>query len=75
MTTIRISNLEVPGFDLLSDEESYLNELNNDEFVLTRGGATPAATLVVVGSVAASIGISISLKKFHDKKEGFTSFL
>lgn len=78
MPTIRISDLNVPGFDLLSDEESYLNEINNDEFDLTRGAGTPAvaASIVAVsGAVAVSISVSKELKKFHDRREGFTSFL
>ncbi|MDZ8134786.1 MAG: hypothetical protein RM049_05705 [Nostoc sp. DedQUE04] len=78
MSTIRISNLSVPGFDLLSDEESYLNEINNDEFDLTHGGATPAiaaSILAVSGAVGVSIAVSKEVKKFHDRREGFTSFL
>lgn len=75
MSTIRISNLSAPGFDLLSDEESYLNEINNDEFDWIHGGASPAAVTLVVSAVAGSIAVSKATKEFHDRTEGFTSFL
>ncbi|MBN4005260.1 hypothetical protein [Nostoc sp. LPT] len=72
MTTIHISNLEVPGFALLSDEESYLNEINNDEFNLTRGGASPAVVLILE-SIAASLAISVSARQVHDANWGIFS--
>ncbi|MBD2607482.1 hypothetical protein H6G81_23885 [Scytonema hofmannii FACHB-248] len=78
MTTIRISNLNVSGLDLLSDEESYLNEINKEEFDWIHGGGSPVGVAVVAGIVgifAGSVAVSKELKKFHDRRDGFTSFL
>ncbi len=78
MSTIRINDINVSGLDLLSDEESYLNEINNEEFDWIHGGGSPVGIAVVAGVVgifAGSVVISKELKKFHDRRHGFTSFL
>ncbi|GAB4194931.1 MAG: hypothetical protein Fur006_41000 [Coleofasciculaceae cyanobacterium] len=41
MAAIRINDLKAPGFELLADEESYLNELTTNEVDMARGGLTP----------------------------------
>jgi hypothetical protein len=51
MSTIRIENLNSVGSDLFSDQETYLNELTNEESDFIKGGGTPifsAVTAVII---------------------------
>ncbi|MBD1943769.1 hypothetical protein H6F50_15625 [Coleofasciculus sp. FACHB-712] len=41
MTTIKISELKPAGYDLLSDSESYMNQLGNNELDSVSGGDKP----------------------------------
>jgi hypothetical protein len=59
MAAIRINDLKAPGFELLADEESYLNELASDELNMARGGLTP---VVYVGALWLGYNISKELK-------------
>lgn len=59
MATIKISDLQPVGTDLLSDSESYLNYLTDDELNLTKGGITPTLSLSSWGC-AASIAYGVS---------------
>ena len=70
MSTICISNLNVPGFDLLSDKDSYLNEISDDEFISTFGGGSPA---VVTGALLLGAGVSALARKVHDHNKGILS--
>jgi hypothetical protein len=45
VASIRINDLNVVGANLLSDEESFLNELSDDQSGLTHGGVTPFLAL------------------------------
>ncbi len=76
MTNILINDLNVPGFDLLSGEESYLNEINDDELDLTYGGFTPVAAVVSI-SLAFSAGYEASkaTREIHDKNKGIIAWL
>lgn len=56
MSTINIRNLNPVGTDLLSDEETFLNELNDTEQDFVKGGVT--ITITAVFAVAASVGAS-----------------
>jgi hypothetical protein len=58
MATIAISDLYVPGADLFSDSESYLDEVSNSDLLRVNGGifSTPAC---VVGAWALS-GLVVS---------------
>lgn len=38
MASIKINNLHTAGTELLTDSESYLNELTNDEIDMINGG-------------------------------------
>jgi len=60
MAAIRINDLKAPGFELLADEESYLNELAADELNMARGGLTP---VVYVGAAWLSYSISKEAKR------------
>ncbi|MCU0532337.1 MAG: hypothetical protein MUD14_00295 [Hydrococcus sp. Prado102] len=40
MANIAISDLRPSGFQLISDNESYLRELSDIEFTTTQGGST-----------------------------------
>lgn len=56
MSTISIQDINPVGADLLSDEETFLNEVNDTDQDYVKGGVTP---LLAVGmSVAASYGIT-----------------
>ena len=70
MKTIHISDLEVPGSTLFSDEESYLNEINKDELKLTHGEGVVAVSLAIVGSAAGSIAVGSLVREIHDYDEG-----
>ena len=52
MASIKINNLQLAGADLFNDSEGYLNELTNDELILTKGGLTPALGWGIVITVA-----------------------
>ncbi len=52
MSTITISELRPTGSDLLSDSESFLNELSEEEAYQTHGGIV-STPWCVVGSVVA----------------------
>jgi hypothetical protein len=45
MPTIKVSDLKPEGYNLLSDSESYMKELSEDELG-TYGGATPTSPVV-----------------------------
>jgi hypothetical protein len=70
MAAISINDLQA-GFDLISDQDSYLNELNDDEFLLVNGGSTPVCTVIATvvafsASAAASLAITYSVKRVVD---------
>lgn len=62
MATIAIQELKTTGTDLLLDQETYLNELTDNELEIAKGGGTPAVVassiMATAGSVAASYGIT-----------------
>lgn len=45
MATIRITDLNTAGAALLLDEESFLNELSDDQTGMLQGGVTPFLAL------------------------------
>lgn len=70
MAAIRINDLQA-GFDLISDQETYLNELTDEEFRITKGGSptTPVCTVIATvvafsTSVAASYAVSRFVRSF-----------
>jgi hypothetical protein len=70
MAAISINDLQA-GFDLISDQETYLNELTDEEFRLTNGGSptTPVCTVIATvvafsTSVAATYAVSRFIKSF-----------
>jgi hypothetical protein len=69
---IHIRDLEVPGLNLLSDEESYLDEMSSHEVNVTLGGSTPVCASAVIGSIAASVGITMATRMIHDRKEAWS---
>lgn len=56
MATIQLRDLSFAGYDLLSDDETFLNELSDSEQDLTKGGITPL--FAVAASAAASAAIT-----------------
>ncbi|MEH1944189.1 MAG: hypothetical protein V7L01_28790 [Nostoc sp.] len=76
MTNILINDLNLSGFALISDEESYLNEINDDELNFTYGGFTPVAAVVSI-SLAFSAGYEASkaAREIHDKNKGIIAWL
>ncbi|MFN6569528.1 hypothetical protein [Dendronalium sp. ChiSLP03b] len=76
MTNILINDLNVSGFDLLSGEESYLNEINDDELNLTYGGFTPVLAIVAIsGAFSAGYEASKAAREIHDKNKGIIAWL
>jgi hypothetical protein len=71
VANILINDLNVPGFDLLSGEESYLNEINDNELNLTYGGWFGA----IVGAFALTIASSIATRIIHDHNKGIIARL
>jgi hypothetical protein len=75
MAAISINDLQA-GFDLISDQDSYLNELNDDESLFVKGGTpttpvcTVIATLVAFSTSAAVSGATvvsvITAKRLYD---------
>jgi hypothetical protein len=64
MAAITIKDLQA-GFDLISDQETYLHELTEGEPGGVKGGLTPIATIVAFSSsVAASYAVSRFIKTF-----------
>lgn len=59
MATICIRDLRA-GFDLISDEETYLNEFNDEDFPAVKGGVTPIITTVVAFSASAGASYAIT---------------
>jgi hypothetical protein len=70
--SIHIRDLEVPGLELLSDEESYLDEMSSHEVNVTLGGSSPACIVATIGSIAASVAISEAARKVHDNNNLWT---
>lgn len=75
MANILINELCVTGFDLLSDTESYLNEINDNEIDLTRGGFTTSPVCASLGVFALSFGVSVISRKIHDHNKGLIARL
>ncbi len=66
MTTISIQDLRA-GSDLIFDEETYLNELTDEQLLTYKGGATPTVLATVVAfsaSGAASYLVTRFVKSF-----------
>jgi hypothetical protein len=59
MATICIRDLRA-GFDLISDEETYLNEFTDEDFPAIKGGFTPVITTVVAFSASAGASYAIT---------------
>lgn len=59
MATIKISDLHPAGYDLFSDEESYLMSLTEDELNV-QGGATAGLT-ILTPSTWACVGIGTAV--------------
>lgn len=47
MANITISELRPAGTQLFLDSESFINELTNEEFNLTKGGASVVPTIII----------------------------
>ncbi len=63
MAYITISDLKATGFDLFNDQESFLNEVTQEELALTNGGITPSVILITIaeGILGGAAGITFSL--------------
>lgn len=63
MSNIAISDLHTTGSDLFSDSESYLNDLDNNEIEIIKGGLTPALvwSVVTAASRLSSVRCGISV--------------
>jgi hypothetical protein len=55
MATIRITDLNVAGSTLFLDEESFLEELSDEQIGLTHGGFTVFA-LIALGVASGALG-------------------
>jgi hypothetical protein len=76
MANILINDLNVPGFDLLSGEETYLNEINDNELNFNSGGLpflVSAASLLM--AVKSAYEISKIAREVHDKNKGVIAWL
>ena len=71
MANILINDLNVPGFDLLSGEESYLDEINDSNLNLTYGGGIS----VIVLAFSAGYAASVATKKIHNHNKGIIARL
>lgn len=58
MATIRITDLNVAGSTLFLDEESFLDELSDEQIGLTHGGFT-LFPLIGLGIAAAALGYAV----------------
>ena len=72
MKSIHIRDLEVPGLNLFSDEESYLDEMSSHEVNVTLGGSSPGCIVATIGSIAASVAITMATRMIHDRKEAWS---
>ncbi|MBW4617106.1 MAG: hypothetical protein KME21_28455 [Desmonostoc vinosum HA7617-LM4] len=61
MATICIQDLRA-GFDLISDEETYLNEFTDEEFAAVKGGIIPIIITTIV-AFSASAGASYAITR------------
>ncbi|QKQ72710.1 hypothetical protein [Nostoc sp. TCL240-02] len=59
MATIRIEQLSV-GFELIADEETFLDELTDSDLDLNKGGITPVITSLIVFSAGYGVGRAIT---------------
>lgn len=51
---------------LLEDDESYINELNDNELTKVEGGGTPILSLVVATGIGSFIGSYATSKSLFD---------
>jgi len=56
MASIRIGDIQPAGSALFLDEETFLNELSDEQAGLTHGGATPFIALALA---AAAFGYNV----------------
>ncbi|MEQ9234321.1 hypothetical protein [Coleofasciculus sp. E2-BRE-01] len=52
MSSLKISDLNPAGSELLLDSESYLNELTNEELNLTHGGSSVICSMAAITAIA-----------------------
>lgn len=76
MTSILIDDLNVSGAVLFSDQESYFDEINDDELGVIHGGWTPVSVSVSlsVGFIASYEG-SKAAREIHDKNKSLIAWL
>lgn len=61
MEDIRIDDLDPGDAELFSGDESFMDELSEDELGLVAGGATPALPIVTASTVTCAAGIGASV--------------
>lgn len=66
MENICIKDLETSGIELLSDRESYLDEISSHKFDTINGGITPF--IAVTAAVVATYESGKIVREVHDYK-------
>jgi hypothetical protein len=69
MATIKINEIRLTGSDLLSDFESYLDELSDSDTLQVNGGGTPVitATIALSGLFVASLNFSYNVGRNYTR--------
>lgn len=70
MSSIIISNLNPVGSTLLSDSESFLNDLSDMEVFSIQGGSTPVCIGVGLAGFTFGVGTSIIITAYEKSQEG-----
>jgi hypothetical protein len=70
MASIKISELRPAGSELFQDSESYLNELNEKEMIVT-GGSGSDNNVSVISQYTVSVGVSIITKSVVSQVKTF----
>lgn len=76
MASILIDDLNVSGAVLFSDQESYFDEINDDELGVIHGGWTPALVVISLSiGFKESYDVSKAAREIHDKNKSPIAWL
>lgn len=70
MSNITISNLHPVGSTLLSDSESFMNDLSDMEGLSVQGGSSPVCVTVGLAGFTFGVGTSIIITVYEKSQEG-----
>lgn len=68
MASIKINDLDVAGMSLFQDPESYLDEVDDNELALVKGGVATTAIKAILSAIVSAILSAKLVQVFQGKR-------